>query len=173
MGGYPLRSYEEECLEHTLLVEKLADLKARLDNDTYIDVILQTLPPSYDLFVVNYNMNRLEKSVHELINMLVQYEATIHKLGPSVLIGEVLTSKANGKRAGHWKRKKGKGKAIVAVARAPSAHVSPMGMGKGKGKAQVSQRCKANDNCIHCHGKGHWKRECPQLLSNQGILWLK
>ncbi|KAL0400292.1 UNVERIFIED_CONTAM: hypothetical protein Sradi_2372500 [Sesamum radiatum] len=30
------------------LVEKLEDLKAGLENDTYIDVILQSLPPSYD-----------------------------------------------------------------------------------------------------------------------------
>ncbi|KAL0285562.1 UNVERIFIED_CONTAM: Retrovirus-related Pol polyprotein from transposon RE2 [Sesamum radiatum] len=43
------------------LVEKLEDLKAGLNNDTYIDVILQSLPPSYDPFIVNYNMNGLEK----------------------------------------------------------------------------------------------------------------
>ncbi|KAL0433591.1 UNVERIFIED_CONTAM: hypothetical protein Slati_2693400 [Sesamum latifolium] len=57
-------------------VEKLEDLKAGLDNDTYIDVILQSLPPSYNPFIINYNMNGLEKSIHELINILVQYEAT-------------------------------------------------------------------------------------------------
>ncbi|KAL0378655.1 UNVERIFIED_CONTAM: hypothetical protein Sradi_3171000 [Sesamum radiatum] len=62
------------------LVEKLEDLKAGLDNDTYIDVILQALPPSYDPFIINYNMNGLEKTIHELINMLVQYETTIHKV---------------------------------------------------------------------------------------------
>ncbi|KAL0303303.1 UNVERIFIED_CONTAM: hypothetical protein Sradi_6198400 [Sesamum radiatum] len=61
------------------LVEKLENLKAGLNNDTYIDVILQSLLPSYDPFIVNYNMNGLEKSIHELINMLVQYEATTHK----------------------------------------------------------------------------------------------
>ncbi|KAL0444474.1 UNVERIFIED_CONTAM: hypothetical protein Slati_2170100 [Sesamum latifolium] len=61
------------------LVEKLEDLKAGLNHDTYIVVILQSLPPSYDPFIVNYNMNGLEKSIHELINMLVQYEATTHK----------------------------------------------------------------------------------------------
>ncbi|KAL0325231.1 UNVERIFIED_CONTAM: hypothetical protein Sradi_5092400 [Sesamum radiatum] len=61
------------------LVEKLEDLKGGLDNDTYIDVILQSLPPSYDLFIIDYNMNRLEKSIHMLINMLVQYEAMTHK----------------------------------------------------------------------------------------------
>ncbi|KAL0455589.1 UNVERIFIED_CONTAM: hypothetical protein Slati_0898100 [Sesamum latifolium] len=81
------------------LVEKLDDLKVGLDNDTYINVILQLFHPSYNSFAVNYNMNRLEKSVHELINMLVQYEATTHKSGPSVLIGDASTSKANGKRA--------------------------------------------------------------------------
>ncbi|KAL0434713.1 UNVERIFIED_CONTAM: hypothetical protein Sradi_0179200 [Sesamum radiatum] len=53
------------------LVEKFEDLKDGLENDTYIDMILQSLPPSYDPFIVNYNMNGLEKSIHELINMLV------------------------------------------------------------------------------------------------------
>ncbi|KAL0444597.1 UNVERIFIED_CONTAM: hypothetical protein Slati_2182400 [Sesamum latifolium] len=81
------------------LVEKLEDLKVGLDNDTYIDVILQSLPPSYDPFIVNYNMNGLEKSIHELINMLVQYEATTHKSEPAVLVGEASTSKAKGKGA--------------------------------------------------------------------------
>ncbi|KAL0367244.1 UNVERIFIED_CONTAM: hypothetical protein Sradi_3614500 [Sesamum radiatum] len=61
------------------LVEKLKDLKDGLDNDTYIDINFQSLPPSYDPFVVNYNMNGLEKSIHELINMLVQYEKMTHK----------------------------------------------------------------------------------------------
>ncbi|KAL0287854.1 UNVERIFIED_CONTAM: hypothetical protein Sradi_7115800, partial [Sesamum radiatum] len=91
------------------LVEKLKDLKAELNNDTYIDVILQSLPPSYDLFIVNYNMNGLEKSIHELINILVQYEATTHKSDLVVLVGEASTSKMKSKGARRWKRKKGKG----------------------------------------------------------------
>ncbi|KAL0406243.1 UNVERIFIED_CONTAM: hypothetical protein Slati_3938200 [Sesamum latifolium] len=98
------------------LVEKLEDLKAGLNNDTYIDVILQSLPPSYDPFIVNYNMNGLEKSIHELINMLVQYETMTRKSEPSVLVGEASTSKAKGKSARHWKRKKGKGTAVTATA---------------------------------------------------------
>ncbi|KAL0394826.1 UNVERIFIED_CONTAM: hypothetical protein Slati_4448800 [Sesamum latifolium] len=97
------------------LVEKLEDLKAGLDNDTYIDVILQSLPSSSDPFIVNYNINELEKSIHELINMLVQYEATTHKSEPAVLVGEASTSKAKGKGARRWKRKKGKGTAVKAL----------------------------------------------------------
>ncbi|KAL0283944.1 UNVERIFIED_CONTAM: hypothetical protein Sradi_7212900 [Sesamum radiatum] len=118
------------------LVEKLEDLKAGFDNDTYIDVILQSLPPSYDPFIVNYNMNGLEKSIHELINMLVQYEATTHKSEPSVLVREASTSKAKGKGARRWKRKKGKGTAVIATTSTGGAPVAP----KGKGKGKVLQR---------------------------------
>ncbi|KAL2246031.1 UNVERIFIED_CONTAM: hypothetical protein Sindi_2871300 [Sesamum indicum] len=116
------------------LVEKLEDLKVGLDNDTYINVILQSLPPFYDPFIINYNMNGLEKSIHELINMLVQYGATTHKSAPAVLIEDASTSKVKGKRVGRWKRKKEKGKAIAATASAPVTPIAPVGNGKGKGK---------------------------------------
>ncbi|KAL0462636.1 UNVERIFIED_CONTAM: hypothetical protein Slati_0151200 [Sesamum latifolium] len=131
------------------LVEKLEDLKARLDNDTYIDVIFQSLPPSYDPFIINYNMNGLEKSIHELINMLVQYEATTHNSTPTVLVGEASTSKAKGKRAECWKRKKGKGKAIIATASAEGAPAAPEGKDKGKGRLEVlSGRRQMMSACI-------------------------
>ncbi|KAL0423473.1 UNVERIFIED_CONTAM: hypothetical protein Sradi_0882100 [Sesamum radiatum] len=79
------------------VVEKLEDLKAGLANNTYIDVILQSLPPSYDPFIINYNMNGLEKFIHELINMSVQYEAMTHKSAPAVFVGEASTSEVKGK----------------------------------------------------------------------------
>ncbi|KAL0307289.1 UNVERIFIED_CONTAM: hypothetical protein Sradi_6146200 [Sesamum radiatum] len=76
-------SVQEHGFKMLSLVEKLEDLKAKFVNDPYIDVILQSLPPSYDPFVVNFNMNGLEKFINELINMLVQYKATIKKSAPS------------------------------------------------------------------------------------------
>ncbi|KAL0423576.1 UNVERIFIED_CONTAM: hypothetical protein Sradi_0892400 [Sesamum radiatum] len=73
--------------EHRMMmlsvVEKLNDLQVDLENEEkYVDVILQSLPPSFDQFIINYNMNRLEKNLYDLINMLVQYEATIEKSAP-------------------------------------------------------------------------------------------
>ncbi|KAL0455064.1 UNVERIFIED_CONTAM: hypothetical protein Slati_0845600 [Sesamum latifolium] len=112
-------------------------------------------------------MNGLDKSIHELINMLVQYEATTHKSEPAVMVGEASTFKAKGKRAERWKRKKGKRKAVVATASAGGAPAAPTG--KDKGNVGGSQQSRSNDVCMHCQGKGHWKRECPQLLSNPGI----
>ncbi|KAL0289501.1 UNVERIFIED_CONTAM: Retrovirus-related Pol polyprotein from transposon TNT 1-94 [Sesamum radiatum] len=96
--------------------------------------------------------------------MLVQYEVTTKKSEPSVLIGEASTSKAKGKGARRWKRKKGKAKATASTLSVP---VAPVGMGKGKEKVG-SKPNKANDVCIHCREKGHWKRECPKLLSSAG-----
>ncbi|KAL0463012.1 UNVERIFIED_CONTAM: Retrovirus-related Pol polyprotein from transposon RE2, partial [Sesamum latifolium] len=132
------------------------------------DVILQSLPSSYDPFIVNYNMNELEKSIHELIHMLVQYEASTYKSELTVLVGEASTSKMKGKGARRWKRKKGKGTAVTATASTGGAPPAAP-KGKGKGTVRGSQQSRANDVCIHCHGKGHWKRECPQLLSHPGM----
>ncbi|KAL0378561.1 UNVERIFIED_CONTAM: hypothetical protein Sradi_3161600 [Sesamum radiatum] len=141
------------------LVEKLEDLNAGLDNDTYIDVILQSLPSSYDQFIINYNMNGLEKMIHELITMLVQYEAATHKSAPGVLVGDASTSTVKAKRVGRWKRKKGKGKVVATTSSTEGSPTAPKG--KGRGKVGGSQRSKANDVCMHCQEKGHWKRECP------------
>ncbi|KAL2232012.1 UNVERIFIED_CONTAM: hypothetical protein Sindi_1381200 [Sesamum indicum] len=93
-------SVQNNEVKMLFLVENLKDLKAGLDNDTYIDVNIQSLSPSYNPFIINYNMNGLEKSIHELINMPVQYEATIHKSAPMLLLGEASTSKEKDKRAG-------------------------------------------------------------------------
>ncbi|KAK4382220.1 hypothetical protein Sango_2892900 [Sesamum angolense] len=94
------------------LVEKLEYLKAGINNDMYIDVILQSLPPSYDPFIVNFNMNGLEKFINELINMLVQDEATIKKFAPSVLVGEASTSKV--RERGRWVLSSSRGQTISA-----------------------------------------------------------
>ncbi|KAL0458477.1 UNVERIFIED_CONTAM: hypothetical protein Slati_0474900 [Sesamum latifolium] len=147
------------------LVEKLEDLQADFEKvETYVDVILQSLPPSFNQFIINYNMNGLEKSLHELINMLVQYEATIEKSAPSVLVGDASTSKVKGKVAGCEKMKKDETSSITASTL--SAPVTPLGGGKGKRK-RVRQPKILNDVCIYCQDKGHWKRECPKLLSDE------
>ncbi|KAL0287935.1 UNVERIFIED_CONTAM: Retrovirus-related Pol polyprotein from transposon TNT 1-94 [Sesamum calycinum] len=102
-------SVQEHWVKMLSLVEKLKDLKAGLDNDTYINMILQSLPPSDDPFIVNFNMNGLEKSIRE-----------------------ASTSKVKDKRTRRWKRKKGKAKAKTV-----SAPIAPVEMGKGKRKIDI------------------------------------
>ncbi|KAL0431119.1 UNVERIFIED_CONTAM: hypothetical protein Sradi_0737900 [Sesamum radiatum] len=135
------------------LVEKLKNLQADFEKEeTYVDVMLQSLPPSFDQFIINYNMNGLEKSLHELVNMLVQYGATIEKTAPSVLVEEASTSKAKGKVAEYEKRKKDYKSSIIASTL--SAPVTPLGGGKEKRK-RVRQSRILNDVCIYCREKGH------------------
>ena len=101
-------------------------------------MIFQSLPSSYNPFFINYNMNGLEKSIHDLFNMLVEYEVTTHKSIPLELVGEISASKAKGKRTGHWKRKKGKGKEIASATSSLSTPTAFVRMGKGKGKVGCS-----------------------------------
>ncbi|KAL0434644.1 UNVERIFIED_CONTAM: hypothetical protein Sradi_0172300 [Sesamum radiatum] len=154
------------------LVEKLEDLKAGLNNDTYINVILQSLPPSYDPFIVNYNMNGLEKSIYELINMLVQYEATTRKSEPSVLVGEASTSKAKGKGARRWKRKKGKGTAVTAIASTRGAPPTAP-KEKAKKKSGVLSSRGQMMGAFHCHGKGIRRGVSTTPLPPRICLWLR
>ncbi|KAL0298872.1 UNVERIFIED_CONTAM: hypothetical protein Sradi_6547000, partial [Sesamum radiatum] len=109
-------------------------------------------------------MNGLEESLQELINILIKYEATIEKSAPTVLVGEASTSKAKGKVAGREKRKKGE--MFSTTAKTSNIPVTQLGGGKGKRK-RVRQSRIPNDICINCREKGHWKRECTKLLSNE------
>ncbi|KAL0345610.1 UNVERIFIED_CONTAM: hypothetical protein Sradi_4392300 [Sesamum radiatum] len=102
-------SVHDHCFQMLSFMEKLEDLKAGIENDTYIDVFLQSLLPSYDPFIMNFNMNGLEKFISEFINMLVQFEATIKSSEPVVMLGKASTSR-KGKKARCWKKKKSKAK---------------------------------------------------------------
>ncbi|KAL0361826.1 UNVERIFIED_CONTAM: hypothetical protein Sradi_3867100 [Sesamum radiatum] len=124
-------SVQEHGVKMLSIVEKLKDLKAELAKVMYIDMILQSFPPSFNSFIVNYNMNGLDKNLHELINMLVQYEAMIEKSTPSVLVEEASTSEVKGKGAGRWRRKKGKTESATTSTQS-SPPVAQLGMSRGK-----------------------------------------
>ncbi|XP_011093335.1 uncharacterized protein LOC105173332 [Sesamum indicum] len=89
---------QEHGVKMLSLARKLENLKVGLNNNTYIDMILQLLPPFFESFIINSNMNGLEKTINELINMLVQYEATTKKFALSVLVERLrlLRRKARG-----------------------------------------------------------------------------
>ncbi|PIN00618.1 hypothetical protein CDL12_26879 [Handroanthus impetiginosus] len=65
------------------------------------NLILQSLPISFEQFVMNFNMSKLDVTVNELVNMLVTVESTIKK-NKTVLVTS--TSKAH--KGGTGKKKK-------------------------------------------------------------------
>ncbi|KAL0445132.1 UNVERIFIED_CONTAM: hypothetical protein Slati_2235900 [Sesamum latifolium] len=80
-------------------------------------------------------------------------DATTHKSESAVLVGEASTSKAKGKRAICWKRKKGKRTAVIANASTGGAPAAPTGKGKEKvgilnGRGQMVCACIAKERGI-------------------------
>ena len=51
-------------------IERLEVLRFKMDKDLEIDLILQSLPESFKAFILNFNMNQLERSLSDLLNML-------------------------------------------------------------------------------------------------------
>ncbi|KAK4389848.1 Retrovirus-related Pol polyprotein from transposon TNT 1-94 [Sesamum angolense] len=153
-------------------VEKLEEFKVALDNDTYIGVILQSLPPSYDPFIINYNMNGLEKSIHKIINMLVQYEATTHKSVSAVLVGEASTSKAKSKEGRTLEEEEGCGAHICnnlqVLERSRRLSKDEMILKLGDGKAVAAEAVGSLSLVISDHIKIELK-DCyyvPSMIKN-------
>ena len=52
------------------LHNRLSQLGINLTDEAVIDRILQSLPPSYKSFVMNFNIQGMEKSIPEVYSML-------------------------------------------------------------------------------------------------------
>ena len=57
----------------------LTQLGVNLPDDSVIDRVLQSLPPSYKSFVMNYNMQGMDKTILEVYSMLKSAEVEIRK----------------------------------------------------------------------------------------------
>ncbi|KAG6479318.1 hypothetical protein ZIOFF_062781 [Zingiber officinale] len=72
-------SVHEHGVKMIELIEKLLSLDLVIPHELSTDIILLSLPSSFDNFMVNFNMNKLEATLEELVNMLANYEATMKK----------------------------------------------------------------------------------------------
>ncbi|KAH0765679.1 hypothetical protein KY285_001550 [Solanum tuberosum] len=125
-------------------VMKMIGLLNEIDNDSQVEMILQSLPGSFQQFCLNYNMNKMSLSLAQLLNEL-QAAETLVKNAPSMALNveKGSTSKPQG---GQKKKKAHKAKAI-----APPTG----GVKKSKGK------------CFHRKMPSHWKAHCPDFLAKK------
>ena len=63
-------SVSEHILRMSRYHNHLTHLGVNLPGDSVIHRVLQSLPPSYKGFMMNYNMQGLEKTIPELFTML-------------------------------------------------------------------------------------------------------
>ena len=91
-------SVSEHILKMSRLHNRLSQLDINLPDKVVIDRILQSLPPSYKSFVLNYNMQGMVKTIPEVCSMLKSAEVEIKKEHQVLMVNKTT------------KFKKGKGK---------------------------------------------------------------
>jgi hypothetical protein len=125
--------------------ESLSALGFEIPDSLSTNVLLASLPPSYIGFIMNYNMNGMDKSANDLYAMLKTAEVNLLKDPNHVIMVNKATSfKKMGKA--RKSKNKGNGKRTDAWGRNGSNPPDPETV------------------CSHCKGKGHWKRNCKGFL---------
>ncbi|KAK1650439.1 hypothetical protein QYE76_068244, partial [Lolium multiflorum] len=126
--------------------KKLSDLGITIPNQLGIHRVLQSLPPSYKNFVMNYNMQNMNKELPELFSMLKSAEIEIKKEHQVLMVNKTTSFKKQGKpKKGNFKKG---GKKAVAPPEKPKGGPKP------------------DTDCYYCNGKGHWKCNCPKYLAD-------
>ena len=96
-------SVSEHIPKISRLHNHLSQLGVNLPDDSVIDRILQRILHSYKSFVMNYNMQGMEKSIPELYSMLKSAEVEI-KMEHQVLMVNKTTIFKKGKGKNNFKK---------------------------------------------------------------------
>ncbi|KAJ9561945.1 hypothetical protein OSB04_007105 [Centaurea solstitialis] len=146
--------------DHVMKMKRHLDHLERLGHPVPLqlatDTILNSLSEDYRPFVVNYNMNNMEKSIAELHSMLKTAELNMGNKNKTkdVLMHQQREGTSTG-RLEYTQERQGKG--------------------KGKGKKVKPNKAKTENRCFTCNEVGHWRQNCPkrheagsydQLLNN-------
>jgi hypothetical protein len=115
-------------------IETLDKLGCELKDDLANDMILLSLPVSYVLFIMNIHMNGVYKTMVELHGMLKQSRIALRKT--SIM---------------RWWFKRRKRGSIGHLPRV-------------KARKRFLMSPSPDEECFHCHKKGHWFRNCKKYL---------
>ena len=140
-------SVSEHILKMSGYYNHLNQLGVELPDDCVIDRVLQSLPPSYKGFVMNYNMQGMEKTIPQLFAMLKAAEVEVKKEHQVLMVNKTTSFKKKGKgKKGNFKKNS---KQVAAPGKKPKSGPKP------------------ETECFYCKGTGHWKRNCPKYLADK------
>ncbi|KAJ9551775.1 hypothetical protein OSB04_015820 [Centaurea solstitialis] len=147
---------------HVMKMKRLLDHLERLGHPVPLqlatDTILNSLSDDYKQFVMNFNMNNMERSIAELHSMLKTVEQS---MGTGTKTKDVLMVRDGGVKKKRGQRNTSKGKDQVQVSQSVPKAVDNR-KGKGKGKKVKVNKAKAENRCFTCHEVGHWRHNCPK-----------
>ena len=130
-------------------IEKLGSLGFAMDHELSIDLVLQSLPDSYAQFVLNFQMNKIDCTLPELINMHKTVEPSIKKEQKSIMVVNSSGPSKKNKKA----KKQGKKNTIK-----PKGGIQK--------KTAKNKDSSTKGPCFHCNKMGHWKRNCKEYLES-------
>nr|AAX96621.1 retrotransposon protein, putative, Ty1-copia sub-class [Oryza sativa Japonica Group]ABA92973.1 retrotransposon protein, putative, Ty1-copia subclass [Oryza sativa Japonica Group] len=141
--GNPVSPHVIKMIGYT---ESLDKLGFPLSRELATDLILQSLPPSFEPFIMNFNMNNLNRTLAELHVTLKTAEESIKKNSNHVM--GMHKRKPNNKKSGQ-KRKLNSDEITTT----------------SNSKTKVQKTGPAKDaECFICKEIGHWKRNCKKYL---------
>jgi hypothetical protein len=139
-------SVSEHILKMSGLHNRLTQLGVNLPDDSVIDRILQSLPPSYKSFMMNYNMQGMNKTIFELFAMLKAAEVEVTKEHQVLMVKKGTSFKKGKGKKGNFKKN---GKTVAAPTKKTKSGPKP------------------KTECLYYKGTGHWKRNCPKYLADK------
>ena len=90
-------SVSEHILRMSGYHNHLTQLRVNLPDDSVIDRVLKSLPPSYKSFMMNYNMQGMDKTILELFAMLKAREVEIKKEYQVLMVNKTTSFKKKAK----------------------------------------------------------------------------
>ena len=125
----------------------MTQLGLDLPDDSVIDRVLQSLPPIYKGFVMNYNMQGMKKMIPELFMMIKSMKVEINKEHQVLMVNKTTSFKKKGKeKKGNFKKN---GNQVATPGKKPKSGPKP------------------ETECFYFKGTGHWKRNCPKYLADK------
>ncbi|KAL4277795.1 hypothetical protein GQ457_03G012930 [Hibiscus cannabinus] len=134
--GSPVGAHVIKMMGYIKTLEKLG---FPLKNELTTDVILQSLPNSFKPFVLNFNVNEINKTLPQLFGMLRIAEGNMKKNSSKSIL---MVREAN-------KKKKAKSKGSKP---------------KEKDALKPEKGISKDRKCFYCEKFGHSKRNCPLYL---------
>ncbi|KAI3470069.1 hypothetical protein Pfo_026732 [Paulownia fortunei] len=135
------RTMHEHITEMTNIAARLGSMGLKVSDNFLVQFIIDSLPPEYSPFQINYNTIKDKWNVSELQSMLIQEEARLKK---QCIHSINLVNQSGAKKNPITKNGKG--------------NKGPLKINGSS--AQIHKKERKNDACRFCRKPGHYQKDC-------------